>query len=139
MGRNAERQAQKRRRSLASFRRILWLPAAILDKEEMRLFFAQQRFNWLVREVKRRLYRRPQGTIDAMRGNDRERQRQRIEDRIIAAIDNPRPSDHVQDPQSDWPPTTMGMSHSQIPPRPTPTLDTRRPRHHGRVRSTLTM
>ena len=36
---------------------------AILDKEEMRLFFAQRRFNWMINEVKRRLYRRPQGVM----------------------------------------------------------------------------
>ncbi|MFH1075759.1 MAG: hypothetical protein V1753_02800 [Pseudomonadota bacterium] len=42
---------------------IPWLYAAILADEEMRLFFAQKRFDWLVREVKKRLYRRPQRVI----------------------------------------------------------------------------
>jgi len=42
---------------------IPWLFAAILADEEVRLFFAQRRFDWLVREVKRRLYRRPQRVI----------------------------------------------------------------------------
>jgi len=61
LGRNRDRQAIKRRRmALRRHYHIPWLYAAILDQEEMRLFFAQQRFNWLVREVKRRLYRRPQ-------------------------------------------------------------------------------
>ena len=41
----------------------------------------------------------------ANRGNDRERQRQRIEDRIIQAIDNPDTSDQGQDAISPWPPT----------------------------------
>ena len=60
--RRADRQAHKRRRN--AIRRqisIPWLYAAILDDEEMRFFFAQKRFDWLVREVKRQLYRRPQG------------------------------------------------------------------------------
>ena len=60
--RRADRQAHKRRR-IALRRHHTWIYAAILDKEEMRLFFAQKRFDWLVREVKKRLYRRPQRVI----------------------------------------------------------------------------
>jgi len=38
-------------------------------------------------------------------GNDYERQRHRIEDRIIKAIDNSNPSNQEQAQQSQWPPT----------------------------------
>ena len=48
---------------MALRRHIPWLYTAILADEEMRLFFAQKRFDWLVREVKKRLYRRPQRVI----------------------------------------------------------------------------
>lgn len=62
-GDKLSRYSRKRRRIALRRQQSTWLHAAILDLEEMRLFFAQQRFNWLIREVKRRLYRRPQGTM----------------------------------------------------------------------------
>ena len=72
--RRADRQAHKRRR-IALRRHHTWIYAAILDKEEMRLFFAQKRFDRLIREVKRRLYRRPQNVV---RKYARQRQHQTI-------------------------------------------------------------
>ena len=50
---------RKRRHTYAPFSQLAWSPAAIEEDDDIKLFRAQQLFNWMVRAVKRQIYRRP--------------------------------------------------------------------------------